>query len=112
MSKEFLWVILLDKLLTLNLAHELSIGHGRTNVRELRLAIFHLANLSQDKLSALQILVPIYFEIGMMTEELFLCLGGSKAIPLLFVEPLHLIHLLEYGRMLYILFGRFLLVNI
>jgi hypothetical protein len=31
----------------------------------------------------------------MVTEELFLCLGGSETIPLLFVEPLHLIHLVE-----------------
>jgi hypothetical protein len=29
----------------------------------------------------------------MMTEELLVILGGGKAIALLFVEPLHLIHL-------------------
>jgi hypothetical protein len=28
-----------------------------------------------------------------MAEELFILLGGGKAITLLFVEPLHLIHL-------------------
>ncbi len=89
-------IIFFDKLLALYLAHEFPIGHWRTNVGQLGLSIVHLGDFSQDKFSSFQVLVPIYLEIGMVTEKFFFCLGGSETIPLLLVEPLHLIHLVEY----------------
>jgi hypothetical protein len=86
-------LILLHKLLPLNLAHEFAIIHDWTNVRQLGLPVLHLSHLRANKLSSLQILVPIDLKVGVMTKEFLVFLGGRKSITLLFVEPLHLIHL-------------------
>jgi len=87
---------LLHELGTLDLAHQKPLVHRSTDVGELGFAIRHGGHICTDELTSLQILVSVDLQVGMMTEELLVLLGGGKAIALLFVKPLHLIHPVLY----------------